>query len=187
MRFIMAAAVLAAVCAAHAGETWQGRCDVEFRGSAPMDRFRGKAEARPFDVDVSDGENGAKRAAWTVEVSPGGMTTFKKARDREMHEMFHVAEFPLISGVASNVDLPGPDGGQQPVMIPFSLTMHGVTRPMTAAVSNYNDSGDRISFDASFVVSVKSFNLRPPVLMGMIHVRDTVPVVCHFVFSRHSS
>lgn len=163
-----------------AAQAMQGACEATFSGSAPMDRFGGTVSAEPFTVQVQD-----QRADWQVEVQPIKMSTKKKGRDEAMHKMFRIPEFPVISGAAHNIDLAAlTAGGDQPVEIPFTLTILGTAKEMTAAVSNVKDDGQQLSFDATFVVSLKDFSLKPPVLMGMIRVRDAVPVTAHFTFTR---
>jgi hypothetical protein len=164
-----------------AAESMQGSCDVDFTGSAPMDKFKGTVSAEPFVVQVDE----AGHAAWRVEVHPAKMSTKKRGRDEEMHKMFRIPEFPILSGEARDFDLRALDGtGETTVEIPFTMTIIGTSRDMKATVTHVQKDEKSIAFDASFDVSLKAFALKAPVLAGLIHVRDRVPVIAHFTFSR---
>ena len=64
--------------------------------------------------------------------------------------------------------------------IPFTLEIAGVKQELVAKVSKLVTEGSRRTFDAAFEVSVKSFGLKTPSIMGLIRVNDIVKVTSHF-------
>jgi polyisoprenoid-binding protein YceI len=165
---------------ADAGESWTGRCDVVFHVKATMHQFDGTAQSDPVGVNFNGG-----KASWTVAVPVSGMSTRNVKRDREMREMLHAHDHAQIVGQAAAVNwkaLAG--GGAAPADLPFDLTIAGTTRSLKAAVSDWKEDGDQVSFRARFTVSLKEFKLKPPSVIGMIRVADAVTVNAHFVFTR---
>jgi len=157
---------------------WKGRCESTFDVHATVDSFVGNAVSEPV---VFDGDSEVFEVTILIEK----MKTGKKKRDAEMRHMFHAEEHPEIKGVAKTADLRnlalGEDGTAK---LPFTLTLSGVTREMTATVSDLTKTDDALSFTARFPVTLTDFGLRPPSIMKIIRVADEVKVESKFSFTR---
>jgi len=157
----------------------QGRCEIRFFGSSTLHDFSGEVSARPFQLTPHiDASNG--RAWWSgsIEVAVVDMNTGIERRDRKMRAMFDADRFPHIvadlpgirsaalararSGVESNFD--------------FSLTIRETKRPVTAKISNWTEDERRASFGAEFELSLDSFGLEVPPVLGLLRVGDVVRV-----------
>jgi polyisoprenoid-binding protein YceI len=64
------------------------------------------------------------------------------------------------------------------------LTITGVSQDLTAAVTNVKDDGSKLTFDADFTIDMKTFGLKPKVLLGVFKVRNEVPVRASFTLTR---
>ena len=170
---LLCAALLMTATLAHAA-TWSGQCQSEYAVKATVDSFTGKAASEPFTI-----EEGADQVV--VEVVVDKMETGKKKRDKEMQHMFHADVHPVIRGTASAAALQNlaPDANGQ-AEIPFTLEIAGVKQELVAKVSKLVTEGSQRTFDAAFEVSVKSFGLKTPSIMGLIRVNDIVKVTSHF-------
>ncbi len=160
-----------------AAATWQGTGEISFQVTETMNRkFSGTGTAEPFTAEVTK-QGAAELASWTVTVKPGGLSTKKKARDEEMHKMFRLPEFPAATGEVKDFDLASlkTDAGVTNTM-PVRMTLIGVSQDLTAKVTNVKREGGGISFDADVLVDMKSFTLKPKVLLGMFKVHNEVPV-----------
>lgn len=179
----IAALVLAAVCAAsRAGAVEiRGGCDVTFLGTSTLHDFSGTAGCSPFAAPlVRDGAGHPVIPAVEVEVAVAGMDTRNEKRDRQMRDMFQNALFPLIRGVFHDVD---PDRirqetkkGQGKAPLDFSLRIREIERPVRASVTNLKEEGRKVTFDLTFPVSLKEYDLKPPTVFGFIRVGDRVTV-----------
>lgn len=168
-----------------AAETLKGACEVAFNVTETMNRkFSGSGTAEPFQVEVTPA-GGQRPASWKMEVQPAKLSTKKAARDAEMWKMFRLTEFAAASGEVKAFDLEQlKKAATETVEIPFTLTIVGVARELKATVSNVKEEKDTISFDADFVVDMKSFTLKPKVMLGIFRVGNEVKVRSTFTLTR---
>lgn len=182
-RLVVISLVLAAAASAEStSDSVQGRCEITFFATSTKRDFSGGAAARPFSLTRHDDAIGGPE--WwsaSVEVSVADLVTGYDERDGDMHWMFGakrfpsiVAEFPHIASEAYQSERL-----DEATPLEFRLTIRDVTRPMSAKVSHWVRSGDRISFDAEFDVSASSFELQVPTLLGFLRVGDVIFVRAH--------
>ena len=184
-KMLLLAALIGTFALTAPAATWQGTCDLSFQVTETMNRkFGGTGAAEAFTVDVA--ANGAVQAAsWKMEVQPGKLSTKKEARDKEMHKMFRLPEFATATGEVKAFDLAtlSKEAGATN-QLPFTLTIIGVARELKATVSNVKEEKDTISFDADFVIDMKSFTLKPKVMLGIFRVGNEVKVRSTFTLTR---
>lgn len=146
-----------------------GSVSAEFKVKATVDSFTGTALSEPFAVETDD-----KLVTVTFDILK--METGKKKRDIEMQHMFHADEFPQITGIASQAALLALDPQAEIAELPLDVMMHGLTRNVSATVSNVTRSESGVSFDLAFPLVLSEFDLKPPSIMKIIKVADTVQV-----------
>jgi polyisoprenoid-binding protein YceI len=109
------------------------------------------------------------------------MDTGIDRRDRNMRAMFGADHFPRILAdfprVESSAFAAARSGGEG--QIDFRLTIRDVTHPVAATVSHWAQAGDGASFDAEFEISLESYGLEVPAVLGLLRVKDIVSVRAH--------
>jgi len=123
-----------------------------------------------------------------VEVPVAAMDTRNRSRDGQMREMFRSDRFPLIRGVARDVDverLRGDIGRGRGgnASIALLLRIRDVERKVLGTASNLRESGERVTFDLEFPVSLREFGLKAPSVLGVLRVGDKVSVKATFTLT----
>ncbi len=155
-----------------------GSCEIRFQGTSTLHGFTGVGSCEPFGFSEIPSP-GADRlfSAGRVEVAVAKMDTDNDSRDRKMYKMFEADQFPFISGRFSQMNphqlIRQIQSGKQ---LSFELTMHGKTKTVNATVKEIVLDAERLTFAAEFPVSLASFDLKPPGVLGIIRVADEVLV-----------
>jgi hypothetical protein len=175
--FTVALLAQAAGAAPKATYTLSGGCDTVFYATSTLKDFSGTVTntISTGSAIVVDGEE-----SWTfvAETATGEMTTNHKKRDKSMRKMFEVVTFPSISCKVDQASLADmKPSGKQSGTIPLDLTIREVEKRINGEVTNWQEEGQEISFDCAFDVSLKSFELKPHSLLGVLRVGDKVHVV----------
>ena len=179
----------AAPADASASARFDGACDITFLATSTLHDVSGSARCQPFTVLIARDATG-KEVLSSVEVAVpvAGMDTRNRSRDGQMREMFRSEWFPRILASAQDVDVgrlrvamgKGP-GGKAP--IDLLLRIRDVERRVRATASNLKESGERVTFDLEFPVSLGEFGLKAPSVLGIIRVGDKVSVKAAFTLS----
>ena len=116
------------------------------------------------------------------------MDTGNKSRDGQMREMFRSERFPRIYGTAHDVDverLRMEIGKSREGSAPFDLLLRirGVERKIRATTGNLKESGERVTFDLEFPVSLMEFDLKAPSVLFFVRVGDKVSVKVTFTLT----
>ncbi len=147
---------------ARADETWTGASDVKFRGYSTLHDFDGTVNQVPLKVTVKPGANGRMVSA-TSNAPVKEMSTANDKRDVDMWSMFQQTKYRFIKvevpPTSENTLRPG---GGKPGSMPVTLTIAGNSGTANAVVTNVAETATQCSFDLSFQVSLKAFNLAPP-------------------------
>lgn len=159
-----------------------GRCDVRFLGSSTLHDFSGTASCRPFGILLGRDAGGrlvVSRAE--VEVPAAGMDTGNASRDREMREMFQADRYPVIRGTFRDIDADGvrrdARSSEGKAAIDMILRIRDVERTVRVGISNFKEGPGGVSFDAEVPVSLKKYDLKPPVkVLGLLRVGDEITV-----------
>jgi len=159
-----------------------GHCEIRFFATSTLHDFNGEANARSFQlaprIDASN-----ELAGWSgsVEIAVAEMETGIERRNRNMRAMFDADRFPLIVADFPHVEravLTAARSGAEPG-VDFNLTIRETTHPVAAKVTHWTEEGGHASFDAEFEVSLESFGLEVPAVLGLLRVGDIVTVRAH--------
>ena len=169
--------------------TIRGACDVAFLITSTLHDVPGSARCLPFEAVLARGAAGNPVIrSVDVEVPVAGMETRNKSRDRQMQEMFRSDRFPSIHAAARDVDVERlrmelGKGHEGKAPLDLLLRIRDVERKIRATASNLKESGDRITFDLEFPVSLMEFDLKAPSVLGIIRVGDKVSVMTTFTLT----
>jgi hypothetical protein len=170
-----------------------GGCDVAFLVTSTLHDVPGSARCLPFEAALARDPAGNPVIPFVeVEVPVAAMDTRNKSRDGQMREMFRSDRFPRIHAAARDVDVDRlrveiGKGREGIASIDLLLRIREVERKIRAMASNLIESGDRVTFDIEFPVSLGEFDLKAPSVLGIIRVGDKVSVKATFTLtvSRH--
>jgi hypothetical protein len=172
----------AAAADAPSASGFLGACEIAFLVPSTLHDVSGSARCRPFAVRRTRDATGREVIPVVeVEVPVAAMDTRNRSRDGQMREMFRSDRFPLIRGVARDVDVGrfradiGKDRGGI-ASIGLLLRIRDVERKVLATASNLRESGERVTFDLEFPVSLREFDLQAPSVLGILRVGDKVTV-----------
>lgn len=164
-----------------AGPAWsaefQGSCAISFTGTSTLHDFDGSVPCQPFALEVP--ESGLAQGG-KVSVAVAQMDTDNDARDKKLREMFDSGQYPLIVGHYPGFSFADAVrealAAQEPDYLDFTLRIRDIEHPVHAALRNFKKSPQELSFDLQFDLSLAAFQLRPPSVLGLIRVGDTVSV-----------
>ncbi len=179
----------AASVEAPASATIRGACDIAFLVTSTLHDVPGSARCLPFAAVLSRDAAGRQVIpSVEVEVPVAGMDTRNKSRDGQMREMFRSERFPRIHAAAHDVDVERlrvetGKGREGDASIDLFLRIRDVERKVRAVASNLKESGERVTFDLEFPVSLGEFDLKAPSVLGIIRVGDKVSVKATFTLT----
>ena len=169
--------------------TIRGACDVAFLVTSTLHDVPGSARCLPFEAVLARDPAG-RQVIPTVEVDVPvtGMDTRNTTRDGKMREMFLAERFPRIHAATRDVDVERlrvelGKGREGKAPLDLLLRIRDVERKIRATASNLKETGDRVTFDLEFPVSLGEFNLKPPSVLGIIRVGDKVSVKAAFTLT----
>jgi polyisoprenoid-binding protein YceI len=176
-----------------ASATIRGGCDVAFLVTSTLHGIPGSARCLPFAAVLAHDAAGRQVIpSVEVEVPVAGMDTRNKSRDGRMREMFRSERFPRIYAAAYDVNIERlrvetGKGREGDASIDLLLRIRDVERKVRATASNLKESGEQVTFDLEFPVSLGEFDLKAPSVLGIIRVGDKVSVKATFslTVSRH--
>jgi hypothetical protein len=171
----------------------RGTCDVAFLVTSTLHDFPGSARCLPFEAVLARDAAGRQVVPLVeVEVPVASMDTRNKSRDGQMSAMFRSDRFPRIRAAAREVDVGRlreemGKGHEGKAPLDLLLRIRDAERTIRATASNLKESGDRVTFDLEFPVSLGEFDLKAPSVLGIIRVGDKVSVKTTFTLtvSRH--
>jgi len=169
--------------------TIRGACDVAFLLTSTLHDVHGIARCLPFEA-VLDRDPAGRQVIPTVEldVPVTGMDTRNTTRDGKMREMFLSERFPRIHAAAREVDVERlrvelGKGREGKAPLDLLLRIRDVERKIRATASNLKETGDRVTFDLEFPVSLGEYDLKAPSVLGIIRVGDKVSVKASFTLT----
>jgi len=169
--------------------TIRGACDVAFLITSTLHDVPGSARCLPFAAVLARDAAG-RQVIPTVEleVPVAGMDTRNTTRDGKMREMFLSERFPRIHAATHDVDVErlrveAGKGREGNASIDLLLRIRDVERKVRATAGNLKESGERVTFDLEFPVSLGEFDLKAPSVLGIIRVGDKVSVKATFTLT----
>ena len=179
---ILSSSAGAAPADAPSGTGFLGACDIVFLVPSTLHEVSGSARCQPFTVRIARDASGKEVIPVVeVDVPVAAMDTRNRSRDGQMREMLRSDRFPLIRGAARDVDVErlrveiGKGRGGK-ASIGLLLRIRDVERKVLATASNLRESGERVTFDLEFPVSLGEFDLKAPSVLGIIRVGDKISV-----------
>lgn len=171
--------------------TLEGSCDIRFFGQSTLHGFDGQAACQPFTLN-SEGETGKYGIMRqpVIKVLVGEMDTDNSSRDKKMHAMFEQDKYPQILGLFADLDpevtlmqLKAADeaAGQ----LEFDLRIRAINQRVQAVTRDLVVTPEQISFVMEFPLSLASFQLKPPSVLGFIKVDNQVQVEVRVLLRRH--
>lgn len=166
-----------------------GGCDVAFLVTSTLHDFPGSARCLPFEAVLARDAAGRQVIpSVEVEVPVAGMDTRNKSRDGQMREMFRSDRFPRIHAAVQDVDVDRlreemGKGHEGKAPLQLLLRIRDVERKVHATAGNLKDSGDRVTFELEFPVSLGEFDLKAPSVLRIIRVGDKVSVKATFTLT----
>jgi len=182
MRFLLFFVLIFALPVSSFAADYKGNCTISFQGTSTLHDIHGKARCQPFTVNNIDGVIDMSG----VSVAIADMDTGNSKRDKQMREMFEDKTFPMITGNAGMIALKDIRAGRKNApgsahKISFKLKIRNIVKPVTATVTNFVETDSRITADIAFTLSLAEYQLKPPIVLGMIKVDDKVAVTAAFV------
>ncbi len=186
---ISIAAVLSLAVYAEAA-TLDGECTIHFFGKSTLHDFEGQVTCQPFVLQTEAAESGRqviRQQVVTVLVSEMG--TDNDGRDKKMRAMFDSTNFPEIKGHFADLEpevileqLKATENGQG--SLEFDLQIRKITQHIKAKTSLLTIGPEQIVFTMEFPLSLASFKLKPPSVMGIIRVANDVQVEVQITLHR---
>lgn len=170
----------------------EGRCNIRFFGESTLHDFEGETDCRPFSLESVGPQDGVSiYPRPEVIVAVAEMTTNNSSRDKKMRKMFDSDKFPEIRGHFADLDmqtvLQQIDGKVDlPDTLEFDLQIRDISRRVTAKISSPGRNSNQLHFTLDFPLSLSSYSLDPPGVLGIIRVADQVRVEVK-VFIRYNS
>ncbi len=148
---------------------------IEFEADAGWHRFVGAARKFSGRVRLDDPSR-PREADVCVEVDAASLTTGIALRDEKMREShLHTDRFPTIQFVLRSVERIEPGGDDRyRVTLSGSLTLHGVTRPVSAQASA-RVSPTSIAAEGEIPLRLSAFEIPAPSFL-FVTMKDTVIV-----------
>jgi hypothetical protein len=162
--------------------TLHGTCTIHFLGKSTLHNFDGQVACQPFSLVVEENESGAQIIRQPlVEIPVREMDTDNDRRDEKMYAMFESRGYPLIRSRFADLDLTAllerlQAGGSDLARLDFTLQIRDRSLPVQAAIRNLKTAPEQITFDLEFPLSLASYRLEPPSVLGLIRVDDLVRV-----------
>ena len=161
-------------------QSGQGQALIRFYGTSTLHDFSGQVNCEPFTWQITtDPNTGTLVVNGELDVLISKMDTQNKKRDKNMRNMFQSKKFPHIHGKIVDANLaavqPIPAAPREvPGKLPIVLTISNKKQNVMAQVTQFKTTAEKTTFTLNFDVSLKSFGLKPPSVMGIIRVGDTV-------------
>jgi hypothetical protein len=159
-----------------------GSCDILFSGKSTLHNFDGKVACQPFSL-TSEGttETSDILRQPVVKVLVGEMNTGRTGRDEKMRAMFEEEKYPEIQGWFGGLEPVNllqqlRENGVFPETLEFDLQIRQIKQRIKATTRDLIVSPEQVSFMMDFPLSLASFELKPPSVLGFIKVDDQVQV-----------
>lgn len=148
-------------------EKFSGAAQIDFRGTSTLHDFHGRVMSQPFVLLLSSN-------MWSAhaEVLAGEMTTFNGGRDRNMWKMLSTNLHRSLSGYISNAARPSAADGN----VTLALRIRDREMDLPVTITKWTETPEGIRFHAAWELSLKRFGIKPPSVLGVIRVGDTVCV-----------
>ncbi len=155
-----------------------GTVHIRFQGESTLHGFTGTAPPQSLQL-TSDPASGTFTTEIKLPVAT--LDTDNGWRDAKMRDLLEADAHPEIVARFQNLAPAAlrPSSAESPSTLAFDLRLRTVERHIEATVSNWRETPTSLSFDATFVVSLRSFGLEAPSVAGLVRVDDSITVEVH--------
>lgn len=160
----------------------EGSCDILFSGRSTLHNFDGKVSCQPFSLISEAGKELQDMPRQPViKVLVSEMNTESTGRDEKMRAMFEEETYPEIQGLFGDLNPESllqqlQESKELPETLEFVLQIRQIKQQVKAKTHDLLVSPEQISFMMDFPLSLASFQLKPPSVLGFIKVDDRVQV-----------
>lgn len=135
------------------------------------------ASAATLELDWGDGSLEGLRFDATIPLE--AFDSGNRLRDEHAAEALELFLYPEASWSVEQIDVvrrepQGPSWSEATLTASGPLTLHGVTEELSVEV-RVKRSGDTVTFEAGFPLSLEAFGIERPGLLG-VRIQDTVTV-----------
>jgi len=163
--------------------TLDGECSIRFFAQSTLHDFDGQVACQPFIMQTGGNPTGRQVVVPLpdVIVRVSEMNTGNSSRDKKMWAMFDSEHFPEIKGQFVNLDpetvLRQLESGEvADENLELDLQIRGITHRVKVKAREVKVSPEQIGLIVEFPLSLASFGLKPPSVLGLIRVADEVRV-----------
>lgn len=148
---------------------------IVFKGTSTLHDFEGTVATRPFVATFhEDAATGQLRVTAKALLNVLDMNTDNNKRDKNMLKMLGQNNHNLITGSLNDAPV-SPTGTSRATL---RLNIRDVVQDVAVTLSEWHRDGDQANCSMAFDVSLRAFDLKPPSVMGVIRVGDTVHIEC---------
>jgi len=177
----------------------QGQATIRFDCKSTLHGFTGHVTCEPFTWHIlTDPNTGSPVVRGEVEVMADKMDTKNKGRDKKMHAMFQSKKFPRIHAAVVDANLAAFMPVQRtvssdkspreiPGTLPVLLKIRNKQKKVVAQISHVHIDPNEITFTLDSELSLKSFGLKPPNVLGIIRVGDKIKIHADVTLNRKPS
>jgi hypothetical protein len=144
---------------------WPAEAIIRFSATSTLHDFGGEVAAQPFVLTIASN-------SWSADafVVSARMNTANEGRDKNMYKMLNTNSHPRLHGKVTQAPMPGAGATNGTLRLKIRDQEHDL--PLT--ISHWLETSNRLSFHAEWDLSLKQFKLKPPSVMGIVRVGDTV-------------
>lgn len=167
-----------AIAQSAAPARWPAEAIIRFSATSTLHDFAGTLPAQPFVITVVSN-------TWSAEadVSSGLMNTASEGRDKNMHKMLSTNDHPFIHGKVAMAPKPVSGGTNATLSLKICEQQHD----LPVLITDWSETDGKLSFHAEWDLSLKQYKLKPPSVIGIIRVGDTVHLSADVTASRTSA
>ena len=156
-------------------EQWPAEAVIRFSATSTLHDFGGEVAAQPFLLTLV-----SNRWVAEADVLSGTMATDNDKRDAKMHDMFNTNDYPHLHGKV----IFGFSPSNAPTNAVLRLKIRDQEHDLQVRISDWVQTKTNLHFQAEWRVSLKQFKLKPPSVVGVIRVGDTVTLNAEVTASR---
>ena len=146
---------------------------INFGASSTLHDFQGSVKLDSFSA-TSTGSPGNQKWSGDIKVPVRKMSTNHAGRDEKMYTMFNADQYPAIVGTFTGVSVP-----KLGEAVPMELRIRNIKRPVPLTITEWHANGSGVEVTATGQISLAAFGLKPPSVMGMVKVGDSVWLSIH--------
>jgi hypothetical protein len=174
-RYIALAGLSLSIIASAETQKAAATANILFKGSSTLHDFEGNVKTKPFTASLmNENTGGHTRISATASFNVLDMSTDHGKRDKKMRKMLDQEQFSTITGTLTNAELPTTGNSSATLR----LRIRNIEQDIPATLSEWKREGDLVTFNITFSVSLKAFDLNAPSVIGLIRVGDTVEINC---------